>query len=74
MIKIAIEIAAFALYMAAFALASYLTKDHDTWLRVLVLSGLAVVQVFLIRWHLRRYPGLLAQGPRLKRRGNPGGN
>ena len=72
MTKILVEIGTFALYLAAFALASYLTKDSDTWLRVLVLSGLAVVLVFLIRWHIRRYPDPLALDPRLKRRGNSG--
>lgn len=72
MTKILVEIGAFALYLAVFAMASYLTKDSDTWLRVLVLSGLAVVLVFLIRWHIRRYPDPLALDPRLKRRGNSG--
>lgn len=70
MTKILVEIGAFALYLATFALASYLTKDSETWLRVLVLSGLAVVLVVVIRWHIRRYPDLLALDPRLKRRGN----
>lgn len=72
MTKILVESGAFGLYLAAFAMTSYLTKDSDTMLRVLVLSGLAVVMVFLIRWHIRRYPDPLAPDTRLKRSGNSG--